>query len=483
MYGLSNIASTAAALFLLPLYVRFLSPSQYGVYEVLVVTAGIFSMLVQAGIATALFKAVHYDVDAGIDQPVLMSTALYFALFSSGLGLLVLTLAAPQIAATILGDSIYANAVRIFLIKASLDTLAVVPLAMLRIREQAPRYLAVGVFRIGLTIVLATLFLVVLRQGLQGLLYAALLESIIFTAVMVVMVAADLRFAFSMSACKRMLSFGLPLVPIGLALLVLSSADRYFLRHYTSLDEVGRYALGYKLAMVVALVVRSFQIAWPPVMFAAAKRGTAETLYPPVLTYFVLTLTLVALTIAVFAPEIVLVIGSPAYYGAAAAVPLIALGNVLYGAYVVAATGANVANRTAPLAVAVVGAALVNIVLNFLLIPPFRAMGAAAATALSYAVLAAASWAVSQRFHPVRYEWRRIVLVLGIAIVLAAIGMTLPARVTTLNLLLKLSVLTTLPVALYLVGFFNQAERRWINARMHDALLRSGSRHSARKPL
>jgi O-antigen/teichoic acid export membrane protein len=61
--------------------------------------------------------------------------------------------------------------------------------------------------------------------------------------------------------------------------------------------------------------------------------------------------------------------------------------------------------------------ALVNLALNFLLIPPFHAMGAAVATVLSYALILGISFVVSQRIYHVHYEYARVGIVLGLGTV------------------------------------------------------------------
>ena len=61
-----------------------------------------------------------------------------------------------------------------------------------------------------------------------------------------------------------MMKFGLPLLPSGIFAMIMELADRYILKEMTDLYTVGVYSSGYKLGMLMMLIVMGFNMAWQP---------------------------------------------------------------------------------------------------------------------------------------------------------------------------------------------------------------------------
>ena len=109
-------------------------------------------------------------------------------------------------------------------------------------------------------------------------------------------------------------------------------------------------------------------------------------------------------------------------------------------------------------------AAIVNIALNLILIPPYGMMGAAIATIAAYTTmfLGMAWW--SQQIYPVAYQWRRVATATAAGVALVAIG-KLAGGGLPVALLLAL----VYPLALFPLRFYLPSERRAIGARLRLA--------------
>ena len=100
-------------------------------------------------------------------------------------------------------------------------------------------------------------------------------------------------------------------------------------------------------------------------------------------------------------------------------------------------------------------AAVVNVLLNLLLIPTYGMMGAAIATVAAYTTMAIGMAWWSQRIYPVPYQWRRVATATLGAVALAALGKVLDGG---LPAAIALTVLY--PLVLLALGFANPDERR-----------------------
>ena len=117
------------------------------------------------------------------------------------------------------------------------------------------------------------------------------------------------------------------------------------------------------------------------------------------------------------------------FWEATYAVPPLALAAAGTGAFTVFAVGVNVTKRMRLLLPLSGAAALLAIGLYFLLIPPYSFLGAAWATAVSFAVMAIGMLVICQRIYPVPWEWRRLALAVGLTVALCFAALALDAWV------------------------------------------------------
>jgi O-antigen/teichoic acid export membrane protein len=180
-----------------------------------------------------------------------------------------------------------------------------------------------------------------------------------------------------------------------------------------------------------------------------------------VLTYVVAAGVWVATGLSVLAPWLVQLLGPPEYEDAARVVAPLCFAAVAFGAYVVVVISIGRARRMASNFVITGTAALLNVVLNIALIPPYGIRGAAIATLSAYvAMFAGMAWK-AQRVFPVPYQWRRVATAVGVGVALTAIG-----TFVDVNLLAAIALGVAYPLVLAALGFFLPAER----ARMRRVL-------------
>src|SRR5262249_2045665 len=145
-----------------------------------------------------------------------------------------------------------------------------------------------------------------LNWGVAGALTATTFTSALFG---LILVGCELRRGVAVPDFGQlwaMIVFALPLVPGGLCFLVLNHGDRFFLRRALDKTEVGLYALGYKLAMLVGLFsLNPLYMVWSPRMYNAAKRDDAPEVFGQVFVRVLAAYLFVGLGLCLFAEEAV----------------------------------------------------------------------------------------------------------------------------------------------------------------------------------
>jgi len=455
VYGLGSVLNRLIGFILLPLYTRYLTPVDYGISSLLLITNSLAVIFAQWGIGSAIFREVIYYER---DESEVESTALYFLIGEALLFFGLLILLSDQISNLVFGSDSQAYLLRLTFLTGFLQMIQVVFMARLRIREQSSLYSLISISRFVVGTGFNIYFVAVLQRGVAGLVMATLCTTALFAVVSLVVIVRHLKIVFSLPALRSMLRFGAPLIPGNIASLVMTSADRYFLQHYSTTAEVGLYSLGYKIGLAMNLIVQAVQLAWPAQMFEIMKEPGAERKFSQILTIYITGLGIVSLGFSVLAREMLVVMTTPEYYSASTIVPLILLSYLFYGVRFMTNMGLVRENKLQYASMVIFGTAILNLGLNYWLIPPFGMLGAAWATLISYGILLIAHMIVNARFWHISYEYGRIakVALVWVLIYFASLQITLPNVIY--SILVKLLLLSSYPILLYVFRFFRQEE-------------------------
>jgi len=259
---------------------------------------------------------------------------------------------------------------------------------------------------------------------------------------------------------------------------VMELSDRYLLRMFGALGEVGIYSIGYKFGMVLKLiVVWPFQLAWPAFSFAISNQEGHKKTFARTLTYLAAVLVEAFLAVSILSRVVVPVLVGESFQEAYRVVPLVALAYVFEGLFFCLNPGVHLAGKTKYFPPLLALAAGLNVGLNLLLIPQFGMMGAAAATAAAYLFAALGAWGLAQRFYPVNYEYKRLLKIAGAGAATYWLSSTLPTDWTWTSFALHgVLALLIFPALLWLLGFLDADERlairRWARDRVSSFLSR-----------
>ncbi|MBZ5546329.1 MAG: oligosaccharide flippase family protein [Acidobacteriia bacterium] len=418
IYGLGTILSKSVGFLMIPVYTRYLVPADYGVLELLdlvIFFSGIFAMM---GIGSAFFR-FYVAADSAEEKKTVAITALFSVVGISLLVLVLMELHAGTLSTVAFGNATYAPLVRIVALTLFFSNLTEVPFAYLRAQQRTVLFVIIGLARTVLGATMLIVAVVVLQKGVPGVVYANLISNALVGVTLIGALMVRVRGKFSREKYEQMLRYGAPLIVESLAMFALVFSDRFFLRHFASLSEVGIYGLGYKLAGIVSLLVSGpFSMTWSWQQFELAKNENAKVLYARIQTYQLLVCVCIGLAVAVMAKDILRIMTPSGYWASARIVPIIALCYVVDNVRSVVMSGILIQRVTHHLASISLVVATVNLGLNYLLISRFHAMGAAVATLLSYALFLILSYGIAQRVYFVRYEYGRNAAVLALAILL-----------------------------------------------------------------
>ena len=461
VYGLSTVVGRLLNFLLLPLYTHCLSPADYGVVATVFTYIGLCNVLYSHGMDFAFMRFSRSAGDTGdFSTPFwsLLTTALVF----SGL----IHLCAGPLAALALVPPELADIIRYSAWIMALDALCLVPFAELRLTHKPAAYAGIKVANIVLNITLNYVFLVKLAMGVRGVFLASLITAAATFVMVAPVLWLRLEPRFDRKLFPQLLRFALPLVPAGLASMMVQVIDRPILQRLTNDAAVGIYQANYRLGIFMMMVVNMFDAAWRPFFIQRAVEPGHREVFARVLTYFVVGASFLFLAVTFFIPDFAafpLLRGKtlihPAYWAGLGIVPVVTLGYLFNGIYVNLLAPVTLAKRTDLVAGATGIGAAVNVACNFLMIPHWGLMGAALATLFAYMAMAAALFLMGRRVYPLTYEYRRLGHVGACLILSLAAFLTWGRPIAPFqHVLLRLGLLASFPALLLATGFCNDEE-------------------------
>ncbi len=457
-YTAASIFSKLIAVALLPLYTRYLGTEDYGTAEVMFAAVVTASILIRLGLIEALLR-FYYETDEDPGRVVATSFAALFWL-STAAALLALPFAEP-ISEALLNEPA-ADLARISIGGLWVLTMVEYLLTLFRLEERARAFFLTTMLNVLAAIALTVVLVVGAEEGARGLLIGSYGSGAAVALALIWIHRRRLSLRIDRGLLRRLMRFGLPTMPAELSLYGLNFVDRIILIRYAGPAEVGLYSLAVKFAQGVNVLVRGFQLAWPPLAYSIRDDGEARRTYAAVVTLFVAGCAFVVAGMWLLSRWIVRALTAPEFFGSYKAIGLVATGVTLYALYMVLVVILGRTGRTEFNFPATAAALVANVVLNLLLVPPLGIVGAGLALVASYLVVLALMYVFTQRLFPVPYEWGRLARVVLVSALLVGAGELLLPTEGAVGFVARGALWFAYPLLLFLSGFFTPEERRWL---------------------
>jgi len=272
---------------------------------------------------------------------------------------------------------------------------------------------------------------------------------------------------FDADFCRKIVTFALPLVVFELAAGVLDSGDRILIQIFLGSDAAGLYSAAYNVSTYVYdLIFSSMNQALIPIYIGIwATKGKDETcaFLSSSFNDFVLVCCLVCCGAAVCSGDALVLLASTKYQQAAGMVPTLVVGLVLYALTTFFNAGLYLHKRTGTMAGLVATSAVVNVLLNVLLLPRFGIQAAVYNTLASYAFLLAATALFSAPYLRLKVDFLGASVGIFAAVVVALAVSRLNFGRPVPNILIK-GALSTIGYAALLLSLNARVRARVISA-------------------
>jgi O-antigen/teichoic acid export membrane protein len=433
---------------LLPLYTALLTPEDYGILSLLETITAVSLFVIISGTDTAL-GYYYYRKEFSGEKKLMVSTALWLRIFFSIAGFLIILFGSHILSRLLFGRdySLFVTITGLCIIFSSIYYFL---FDLLRFEIRPWLYTIISTGLILVQILLNIYFVLILKQGVYGVLVANGIGYFVFFCVTVIYVFSRYGFGISKKWVRNIFSYGFPLIGTGIAVWVLSATDRYFLAHYADLSAVGIYSVGMKLASIIGMVAGALQLAWGPFAMSIQYDERAKLVYRKVFLFFFLANIIGVFFVSMFSIDILKVFTQPAYYSAKAVVPFLCMSTVLSSAYFIVCIGIALTKKAQHTIWIYVIAAIINILMNYFITPVYGAIGASFSIMIAYFIIFLLTLIMSQKYYPIEYDYFRVLSLFIPAAIIVGLSYYLDFKILPRSILSALYLIFSL-VYLYVL--------------------------------
>lgn len=460
IYGLSNILNRIVSFILLPLYLHYLTPSDYAIKELLVYTIAFVEIVLDMGINAALGR-FYFDSEDQKDRNLVVTTALYGFGFGSSVLILLTLLGSRALTVLIFKDADYTHLMILALAGLGVDMYIKVAYNYMRVRHRSLTLTIVSVVRLSMQLGLNILFIVGYGMGVEGILWSTLISNVVLVAYLMPYVLRETGLRYSWPKLKEMIHFGLPLIPSSFMSYIVNVSDRFFVNSMHGLQMTGLYTLGYRFGVLInEFVSAPFAQIWTPRRFEMYEKDEAERIFAQIFTYFCLAMFFVGLGISVTIKDVIQFISEKEYWEAWVVVPPLTFTYIISSFTMHFNVGIMMKKKTSYVMYINISTAILNLALNYFMIKPWGMWGAVWATLISFAVKDIITYYASSRLVKLVVEWPRLFKMTVVAVLLYWPINLIETGFPLVNVAVKGVACLSYPLILYAIGFYQPGEIR-----------------------
>lgn len=387
-FGQFSIGSLGAAflnLILIPVTTYFLTPEEYGKTSMFILAQTLLVYIVYLGFDQA-FTREFYEYK---NKKELLFQAMLIPLFFSIILILGMFLFASSLSNWLFADPIYKQAIYLLAISSVFLIFERFILLFVRMENQALRFSLYSII-IKLAILIGTVVSLLIGPTtfitvVYGMLIGQMIGDLILILVNVSLFTGH-RSSLDKELIKRLARFGLPIVVGTFLYSLFIVIDKLFLRYFTDFNEIGIYTAAFKIASALMVIQVSFANFWIPTAYEWYQQKKPIIYYKKVSDAVMFSTALFFLLMLFFKESIVILMLSSAYSDAQYIFPFLCFYPIMMTVSETTNLGIVFLKKSIFNIFVSISALLVAVVLNFMLVPTYGAIGAAISTGTAYIV-------------------------------------------------------------------------------------------------
>lgn len=413
IYLIGNSFIGLAGVLSISLYTKLFSPVQYGDYSIVIGTLGLVLSIVVGWLNQSIVRFNDYYTHNS------KSKEFYSTIFSALLLINIVVVITGLILLNIFRQrfnnysySLYMATIFLFIPESAVNILNSVVRAVGKSKLYTTNNVIVSVGKLVLVFLLAVIF----RIDVKSIIYSLIISDVI----VIILTFKKMKLwnniqwsSYSKNIFKELFNYGIPLLGISVTTWVLDISDRYIIKIFKSSYEVGIYSVSYSLSSSIFNILASFMMlsAYPIIVNAWNNQGkeSTEQLIESMLRYYFMIVVPAFIGIAILSQHLLTVFSSAEYANGYLVMILVSLGTIFVGISQYTNKVWELTKNTKMILLLNISAAIINVVLNLLLVPRFGYNVAALNTTISYAIYLIISLLMSKNIFKIKVPAKSII--------------------------------------------------------------------------
>ena len=419
IYGLSAILTRGIGLLMLPFYARVFTAGELGVIEIIGVGSTFASVIVTLEISQAVGRFFP-DEEVEGKRSAYVSTLFWFTLSGYVLFAAIFLGNSGLLSSLLLEDVAQERVFRMAVTAIAVTGIFHLMQNQLRYQLLSLPYAVNNLIYSALIAIITIFAYFVLKSGLRSVFIGQISGGLIGIVLAWWATREKYRFCFDTAILKELLQFSLPLVPSSLAVFIYQFVDRIAIKQILSLDELGIYGIGCRIASLMGLVLFGVSTGLSPLIYHHYREAGSPREIARIFRYVMFLAFLLLLFLCAFSGPLILIFTTSKFLAAAPLIPILAATTLAFQLYIFA-PGLAIAKKTTGMTIISLTVATVNTILNILAIPVFGIIGAALASLFSGLLCFVMHVTLSQKHYRIDYSLPRVVI--SSFIILATYGL------------------------------------------------------------
>lgn len=377
-YTVGNYFLKGIGLITIPLFSRLLSVEDYGIYNTFIAYESFLYLFIELALHECLRKAKYKYDDLNPFSANILLIPIFFVVFYE-------ILSVPFSASLAKIANLPQSVIPILIWYSFCSGVITYYRALIALDYNYNSYLKISLFNVICNVFLSIALMLTCfsNRKFMGRIVGGVIAYSIVALYAIVLIFKNSKPKVDWNHYKFALKYSLPIIPHGLAQIVLLQFDRIMINSLVGSTEAGIYGFSYTVFTMVQILSQSLDSVYEPWVFEQFNNQNHKKIKTINNSYCILLCLMIGLCI-IFSPEIIYILGGKKYSESIKCIIPVLLGGFFSMLYSMPAQIEYYYEKTAYISIGTTLAALLNVVLNWICIPKFGYVAAAYTTLVTY---------------------------------------------------------------------------------------------------
>jgi O-antigen/teichoic acid export membrane protein len=411
IYAVGTIILRAGAFLLIPIYTNYLSIEEYGILASLFITIEVLVILMNSGMKNSFirfFKESENENKTG----QLIGTSLFVNIVSGVIVASICIIFLLPYIKNILHIQNLNYLIELACGAALMESLYFLMISYYRAKNKANKFLYFSILTFIILLSLNYIFLVILNEGIQGVIFARIISYGITLLIILILVNYKIGIRISFSLLSKLLKFGFPLIFSVSGEKIIYLGMIYLLSFYSGLKDVAVFALAFKFTSILGMIIiLPIQLSLQPYIFANLDQKNIKENMTSIFTYFVFSMSFASLAVIIFSKFIIPIVSPPNYWEASQLVILLIPAFVIRSFKVYGEVFLDITKKTYLTGIIVGLIGISSLLVNYIFIINWGLTGLIGSFNILNFVLSGLLFSFGFSVYKIRIDWKRIKII------------------------------------------------------------------------